>query len=106
MKLSKKDCPKLYGPNGLYAKFSYIKKVIASCTTVEQVAAAEKWGIRVLTCDNVADENNLNPPINRGYFSYLLDFNRYYMSCCKEIRNCAFKKVIEIKNGKEEGKAA
>lgn len=108
MKLSKKDWPKLYGPNGLYSKFTYIKKVIDSCKTASQVKTVEKWGIRVLTQDNELDDEQLTPPFSllSSKISYLLKFNRYYKNCCAEIRNYAHRKFVEVNNGKEEGQEA
>lgn len=103
MKLSKKDWPKLYGPKGLYSKFTYIKKVIDSCKTAYQVGITEKWGITVLTKDNKLDEKNLNPPFSLlpNESSYILKFNKYYGECCEEIRRYANKKTMELSNGEE-----
>lgn len=108
MELSKKDWPKLYGPNGIYSKFTYIKKVIDSCKTAHQVGITEKWGITVLTKDNELDDENLNPPFSLlpNEISYMLKFDKYYWECCKEIRRYANKKVRELSDGKEEGKTA
>lgn len=103
MKLSKKDWPKLYGPNGVYSKFTYIKKLIDSCKTAYQVGITEKWGITVLTKDNELDAKNLNPPFSliSNEVPYSLKFNKYYWECCKEIRRYADKKVRELSDGKE-----
>lgn len=103
MKLTKKDWPKLYGPNGLYSKFNYIKKVVSSCKTTGQVKATVKWGIGVLTNDNIMDDKNLNPPFSLlpNEIGYMLDFDKYYYEICREIRKFAKNKEEELNNGQE-----
>lgn len=104
MKLTEKDRPKLYGPNGLYSKFNYIKKVISSCKTMGQVKATMKWGIGVLTNDNRMDNENLNPPFSLfpNEIGYMLDFDKYYYEICREICKFAKNKEKELSNGQEE----
>lgn len=98
MTLTKKDRPKLYGPNGLYAKFNYIKEVISSCKTVKQVQITAKWGIHVITMDNILDDRNLNPPFSLfpNELSYMLEYNRYCWDICEEIRRFATEKEKEL----------
>ena len=103
MKLSKKDWPKLYGPKGLYSKFTYIKKVIDSCETTYQVKDVEEWGITVLTNDNELNKANLNPPFSLlpNGTSYSVKFDKYFWECGNEIRRYSNKKVAELVKAKK-----
>ena len=100
MKLTKKDWPKLYGPNGLYSKSNYIKKVISSCKTTGQV----KWGIDVIDNDLTKNRENLNPPFSLlpNEIIYMIDFDNYYYEIWREIREFAKNKEKELSNDQEE----
>ena len=104
MKLTKKDRPKLYGPNGLYSKSNYIKKVISSCKTTDQVEAAVKWGIEVLDNDSMKNRENLNPPFSLlpNEIIYMIEFDNYYFEIWREIREFAKIKEKELSNDQEE----
>lgn len=104
MKLTKKDWPKLYGPNGLYSKSDYIKKVISSCNTTDQVRTTVKWGIDVIDNDLTKNRENLNPPFSLlpNEIIYMIDFDNYYYEICREIRKFAKNKEKELSNDQKE----
>lgn len=106
MKLSEKDHEKIYGKDGLFKTFLYIKTIIDSCETTDQLKSALLWGEEVINLHYKKYEHTLDIPFFGSQILYELKFMHYYQDCSREIRRYAKAKLDSYGEEKEDGTRA
>lgn len=107
MKLKEKDHEKIYGKDGLFSIVVYIKKIIDSCKSTEQLKAAYFWGEEAINLHYKKYENTLYIPFFGSQVSYELKFLHYYEECTSEIRRYVKTKLDSYgKENEDEGAGA